>query len=84
MQGRGAGTALHGAALDQLKTDGFDEAALWVLAANTSSRRWYAARGWRADGAVTDWVSQGGVALPEVRLRLSLGTGAGGKEKVTM
>lgn len=72
LQGRGAGTALHGAAVDLLRTAEFHQAALWVLAANTSSRRWYAARGWRADGAVTDWVSEGGVALPEVRLRLPL------------
>lgn len=72
LQGRGAGTALHGAALDLLRTDGFDEAALWVLTANVSSRRWYAARGWQADGARTNWGS-GGVALPEIRLRFPLG-----------
>lgn len=71
LQGRGAGTALHGAALDLLRNDGFDEAALWVLTANVSSHRWYAARGWHADGARTNWGSEG-VALPEIRLRVAL------------
>ncbi len=82
LQGRGAGTALHDAALDVLRTSGFDEAALWVLAANTSSRRWYAARGWWPDGAETIWGSEG-VALPEIRLRLPLRAGLAGQEKVT-
>jgi ribosomal protein S18 acetylase RimI-like enzyme len=71
LQGRGAGRALHDGALELLRNDGHDEAALWVLEANQRARAWYADRGWRADGATADWGSEG-VALPPIRLRLAL------------
>ncbi len=71
LQGRGAGTALHAAALDLLAAAGYDEAALWVLEANESSQVWYAARGWRPDGATSDWTGAG-EPLTEIRLRLTL------------
>ncbi len=76
MAGRGAGSSAHDALLAYLVSDGFDEAALWVLTSNQRARKWYAARGWRPDGAVNDWVSHG-VAHPEVRLRRTLGRAAG-------
>ena len=68
LQGSGAGTAAHDAALDALTSDGFDLAALWVLRDNTRSRDWYARRGWTADGATSLWQT-GNHRLPEVRLR---------------
>jgi GNAT superfamily N-acetyltransferase len=70
-QEHGAGSAVHEAFLDRLSRQGYETAALWVLRANASGRRWYANRGWRPDGATTDWVSTG-VVLPEIRLRLNL------------
>ena len=71
MQGQGAGTAVHDAFLDDLHNRGFEQAALWVLQTNQRARGWYTSRGWRPDGAVADWVSEG-VAHPETRLRISL------------
>jgi GNAT superfamily N-acetyltransferase len=68
---RGAGTAVHEALIRDLARQGHTTAALWVLAANTSSRQWYADRGWRADGATSEWVSHG-VAHPEIRMLRSL------------
>jgi GNAT superfamily N-acetyltransferase len=47
--GRGAGAALHDEALALLRRDGAI-AHLWVLEANERARRFYEARGWRADG----------------------------------
>jgi GNAT superfamily N-acetyltransferase len=72
-QRRGAGSAVHEEFLDRLSRDGYHTAALWVLEANARARRWYADRGWRPDGATTEWVSTGRV-LPEIRLRLDLAT----------
>jgi GNAT superfamily N-acetyltransferase len=67
-QGQGSASAVHDAFLVRLRRDGYHTAALWVLGANGAARRWYADRGWRPDGATTDWVSTG-VAHPEMRLR---------------
>jgi GNAT superfamily N-acetyltransferase len=72
LQGRGAGSAVHDAFVKRLRSHGYKTAALWVLEANERARRWYTNRGWRPDGAVTDWVSVG-VAHPEIRLRLDVG-----------
>ena len=47
--GRGAGAALHDEALASLRPHG-PIAHLWVLEANERARRFYEARGWRADG----------------------------------
>ncbi len=66
-QGRGAGGALHDAAIGGLRVAGCTRAALWVLVGNEPSRRWYAARGWRPDGATSRW-SGAGEPLVEVRL----------------
>jgi GNAT superfamily N-acetyltransferase len=49
--GRGYGDALHAAALDHLRAEGFSAAVLWVLEGNHRARRFYADRGWREDGA---------------------------------
>ena len=73
-QRRGVGTAVHVATIGQLASEGYREAALWVLRANTASLRWYDARGWRPDGATSYW-DDAGSALEEVRLRRALGPG---------
>jgi RimJ/RimL family protein N-acetyltransferase len=49
-QGQGAGHAAHEAGIRHLAAYGFRYAVLWVLAANTASRRFYADHGWREDG----------------------------------
>ncbi len=71
MHRRDAGTAVHDALLGWLGGRGYEEAALWVLAANDPSRAWYDARGWSRDGATSLWHSHGR-ALAELRLRHSL------------
>jgi GNAT superfamily N-acetyltransferase len=72
LQGRGAGVAVHDAAMEVLRDQGYTRAALWVLAANDASRRWYAARGWQPDGVTSQW-SSSGESLDEVRLVRDLG-----------
>ena len=49
--GRGTGGALLNALLERLRADGFRSATLWVLAENTSARRFYERRDWVLDGA---------------------------------
>jgi GNAT superfamily N-acetyltransferase len=52
--GRGTGGALHDAALDHLRGRGCRAATLWVFEANARGRRFYEARGWRADPGVVE------------------------------
>ena len=70
-QERGVGTALLGAIVQRLEDERYGEAALWVLANNTAARRWYGARGWRADAATAVWKGAG-QPLRDVRLRRSV------------
>jgi GNAT superfamily N-acetyltransferase len=70
LQGRGAGQAVHDAALEALADRGCSFVALWVLRDNTRTRRWYGARGWRPDGASSQWLSAG-QPLEEIRLTRS-------------
>jgi GNAT superfamily N-acetyltransferase len=72
LQGRGAGTAVHEAALAALAAARCSLAALWVLRDNTRSREWYTHRNWVADGATSLWLADDEVRLPEVRLRHQL------------
>jgi GNAT superfamily N-acetyltransferase len=67
LQGKGAGRAVHDATLARLGDQGFTLAALWVLRDNLRTRRWYGDRGWRPDGASSEWLGSG-VALEEIRL----------------
>ena len=48
--GKGAGSALHDAALELLRADDAKQASLWVLEKNASARAMYERRGW----ALTD------------------------------
>jgi len=45
-----AGPALLRAAVDELRTQGYGEAVLWVLADNPRARRFYEREGWTSDG----------------------------------
>ncbi len=72
LQGRGAGGAVHDAALGWLRDQGSRRAALWVLHDNEAGRLWYAAHGWRADGATSRW-DDAGTPLGEIRLVRDLG-----------
>lgn len=67
----GAGTALIGAGLAGLESDGYGEATLWVLEGNPAARRFYERHGWREDGA-RDQFERGGVPAVEVRYRRPL------------
>ncbi|MCP2169362.1 GNAT family N-acetyltransferase [Goodfellowiella coeruleoviolacea] len=49
--GTGAGRLVHEAGLAHLADQGFRYAVLWVFETNEPSRAFYAAHGWRADGA---------------------------------
>ena len=49
--GSGVGTALLGAAADELRNEGATTAFLWVLAHDTRTISFYEARGWLQDGA---------------------------------
>ncbi|KAA2261643.1 GNAT family N-acetyltransferase [Solihabitans fulvus] len=51
-QGTGAGHQVHEAGVRHLAGQGFRYAVLWVFEANTRSREFYEAHGWRHDGAV--------------------------------
>jgi GNAT superfamily N-acetyltransferase len=52
--GRGVGRTLMVDALANLRGHGWRRAALWVLAANATARRFYARGGWRPDGLERD------------------------------
>jgi GNAT superfamily N-acetyltransferase len=45
--GRGVAVALHDAALEDLRRDGFERCHLWVLEGNSRARRFYERLGWR-------------------------------------
>jgi GNAT superfamily N-acetyltransferase len=51
---RGAGRALARASMAQLRDAGCDHAALWVFEENDGARAFYAALGFRPDGAVDE------------------------------
>jgi GNAT superfamily N-acetyltransferase len=67
----GAGHALHEVSVETLGAR-FDQAVLWVLAANRRARTFYERHGWAADGS-TKQDRRGDVLLDEVRYRRRLG-----------
>jgi len=70
--GTGVGHALMAAAVEALRARGYADAILWVLADNPRARAFYEREGWAPDGGEkTDAFL--GVAVREVRYRLSLG-----------
>lgn len=70
--GTGLGRELMSAARAGLRQAGFRDAALWVLDTNERARRFYAADGWRPDGAAKLDDNRPGLTLSEVRYRRSL------------
>ncbi|MFJ3235942.1 GNAT family N-acetyltransferase [Streptomyces sp. NPDC086787] len=52
--GQGIGRRLLEEAHAQMKSQGFEESALWVLADNQRGRRFYERSGYQADGATQD------------------------------
>ena len=71
--GRGLGRELHGAALDDLRAQGFTVATLWVLESNERARRFYERQGWRDEGSVkADRVGELRTLVKEARYRLAL------------
>jgi ribosomal protein S18 acetylase RimI-like enzyme len=66
--GRGAGTALMEAVRLALRQDGYTEAVLWVLEANSRARAFYEGLGWTADGANKPY--QAGTTVLRYRSRL--------------
>jgi len=69
-QGAGIGRALMDAAEARLREKGYDEAVLWVFAANGMARDFYARRGWVLEpDAVTVRLDRW---APTVRYRLAL------------
>ena len=69
--GLGVGRRLQDVALARLREDGYTEATLWVLAANTGSRAFYERTGWRADGRTSE-IEAGAEVLDEARYRRTL------------
>jgi GNAT superfamily N-acetyltransferase len=67
----GVGRLLAAAAREQLRRNGFAEAALWVLDGNARARRFYERDGWALDGA-RQTKTVAGAALEEVRYRRTL------------
>lgn len=48
--GTGAGSALMTASIEAMRAQGCDQAILWMLEGNERAARFYADRGWEADG----------------------------------
>jgi ribosomal protein S18 acetylase RimI-like enzyme len=69
--GTGIGTALLRAAVDELRSRGFERATLWVLDTNVRARRFYKREGWLPDGE-TKTEDFRGFELREVRLERPL------------
>jgi GNAT superfamily N-acetyltransferase len=66
-QGAGVGAALLEHAIDALREAGCAEVTLWIFSANGHAREFYAARGWRPDGAHMELLG-----APALRLRRDL------------
>ncbi|QHC32982.1 GNAT family N-acetyltransferase [Streptomyces sp. HF10] len=64
--GTGIGRALMRQTLTAARERSFQRLVLWVLAADTSARRFYERAGFLPDGGSSDWPVDG-VAVPEVR-----------------
>jgi len=65
----GVGSALMGAAKQEMRAMGFQRATLWVLTANERARRFYESHGWHSrERHRVDW--RGDVRLDEVQYEL--------------
>jgi GNAT superfamily N-acetyltransferase len=68
--GRGVGTALMAAALDDLRARGCSEATVWSFADNDRANRFYEARGFKPDG--TERTEEAWAHIREIRYRRAL------------
>jgi RimJ/RimL family protein N-acetyltransferase len=68
---QGIGAALHETCLAELRLMGYNEARLWVLAANPAARAFYERLGWAFDGTAVEHAF-GDTRLPLVRYRRPL------------
>ncbi|MDL5198630.1 GNAT family N-acetyltransferase [Streptomyces sp. ALI-76-A] len=66
LTGQGIGRILLGEAHAQMKGQGFEASALWVLCDNQRAQRFYERAGYQADGAAQDDVYDG-ITLTELR-----------------
>ena len=58
--GKGIGSALYDAAIEQMRQDGWQKLWLWVLEGNLVARRMYERRGWAAqEQRRTEWPGSG-------------------------
>jgi GNAT superfamily N-acetyltransferase len=69
--GKGAGSAVHEAALKWLTQQGFEHAVLWVLERNPLGIHFYRTKGWTPDGTQAE-LTIGGQPLSELRYARSL------------
>ena len=67
--GKGIGRRLCRTALDQLKSDGFEQVVLWVLQENTKARTFYEAAGFEAEPGATMIIHRFDTNLVHVRYR---------------
>lgn len=70
----GTGRLLLETATERMRADGFEQAVLWVLRGNEAAERFYAAAGWRRDGAEREEQPYG-VVSNVLRMRRSLAGG---------
>jgi GNAT superfamily N-acetyltransferase len=70
--GLGIGQALLAAGIEHVRASGFKEATLWTERRNHRPVRFYAAAGWRPDGAERHR-TYGGTQLVELRYRIRMG-----------
>jgi GNAT superfamily N-acetyltransferase len=69
---RGIGTQLHAAALDRLRSCGFNHAGLWILDTNERALHFYYRHGWTDTGRSQLDRGPGGTELHERRLHRDL------------
>lgn len=72
-RGEGHGSRLVNAAVDTLRTDGYEVATIWVPAADDALRSFLTAGGWGADGAHQEvGIDEDGTHLKLVRLHTDI------------
>ena len=67
--GRGVAPRLHGAAVTEMRAQGFEVARLYTPTSHARARRFYERRGWRAHGE--QWSDELRLVLTEYRLAVS-------------
>lgn len=68
--GKGVGRVLFARSVDELRSQGYDQAVLWVLESNTRARKFYEAAGWTPDGSRKTEERPEGTHLDEIRYHI--------------